>query len=77
MIHVSSENTQRYDRVKRKGAVFLSNIFKSKKLTLGMKINEDEEMERAPKVETPGKPRKCFFHNAYRYLDKRFSVLSL
>lgn len=58
MIHVSSENAQRYDRVKRKGAAFLSNFFKSKKLTLGMKINEDEEMERAPKVETPGKPRK-------------------
>ncbi|XP_003705927.2 uncharacterized protein LOC100884121 isoform X1 [Megachile rotundata] len=53
MIHVSSENAQRYDRVKRKGAAFLSNFFKTKKLTLGMKINEDEEMERAPKVETP------------------------
>ncbi|XP_076382541.1 uncharacterized protein LOC117219579 isoform X3 [Megalopta genalis] len=52
MIHVSSENAQRYDRVKRKGVAFLSSFFKSKKLTLGMKINEEEEMERAPKVET-------------------------
>ncbi|KZC12446.1 PREDICTED: uncharacterized protein LOC107190590 [Dufourea novaeangliae] len=52
MIHVSSENAQRYDRVKRKGVAFLSNFFKSKKVTLGMKINEEEEMERAPKVET-------------------------
>lgn len=36
-----------------------------------MKINEDEEMERAPKVETPGKPRKYFFcqktDNVYRW----------
>ncbi|XP_076631489.1 uncharacterized protein LOC143346846 [Colletes latitarsis] len=53
MIHVSSENAQRYDRVKRKSVAFLSNFFKSKKLTLGMKINEEEEMERAPKVEQP------------------------
>ncbi|XP_031843163.1 uncharacterized protein LOC116431611 isoform X2 [Nomia melanderi] len=53
MIHVSSKNAQRYDRVKRKGVAFLSSFFKSKKLTLGMKINEEEEMERAPKVETP------------------------
>ncbi|XP_017886342.1 uncharacterized protein LOC108628741 [Ceratina calcarata] len=53
MIHVLPENSQRYNRVKRKGTAFLSNLFKSKKLTLGMKINEDEEMERAPKVETP------------------------
>lgn len=52
MIHVSLENAQRYDRVKRKGVAFLSNLFKSRKLTVGMKINEDEEMERAPKVET-------------------------
>lgn len=55
MIHVSSENAHRYDRMKRKGAAFLTNLFKSRKLTIGMKINEDEEMERAPRVETPGK----------------------
>lgn len=55
MIHVSSENALRYDRVKRKGAAFLTNLFKSRKLAVGMKINEDEEMERAPRVETPGK----------------------
>ncbi|XP_032672854.1 uncharacterized protein LOC116844867 isoform X2 [Odontomachus brunneus] len=53
MIHVSSESALRYDRVKRKGAAFFTNLFKSKKLALGMKINEDEEMERAPRVETP------------------------
>lgn len=55
MIHVSSESAHRYDRMKRKGAAFLTNLFKSRKLTVGMKINEDEEMERAPRVETPGK----------------------
>lgn len=55
MIHVSSESAHRYDRVKRKGAAFFTNLFKSRKLALGMKINEDEEMERAPRVETPGK----------------------
>lgn len=55
MIHVSSESAHRYDRVKRKGAAFLTNLFKSRKLAVGMKINEDEEMERAPRVETPGK----------------------
>ncbi|XP_014475041.1 PREDICTED: uncharacterized protein LOC106744635 [Dinoponera quadriceps] len=53
MIHVSSESAHRYDRVKRKGAAFFTNLFKSRKLALGMKINEDEEMERAPRVETP------------------------
>ncbi|KYN35849.1 Uridine 5'-monophosphate synthase [Trachymyrmex septentrionalis] len=53
MIHVSSESVYRYDRVKRKGAAFLTNLFKSKKLAVGMKINEDEEMERTPRVETP------------------------
>lgn len=41
--------------MKRKGVAFLTNLFKSRKLTVGMKINEDEEMERAPRVETPGK----------------------
>jgi len=55
MIHVSSESAHRYDRMKRKGVAFLTNLFKSRKLTVGMKINEDEEMERAPRVETPGK----------------------
>lgn len=54
MIHVSSESAHKYDRVKRKGAAFLTNLFKSRKLAIGMKINEDEEMERAPRVETPG-----------------------
>lgn len=54
MIHVSSENAQRFERIKRKGAAFLSSLFKSKKLALGMKIDADEEMERAPRVETPG-----------------------
>lgn len=68
MIHVSSENAQRYDRVKRKGVAFLSNLFKSRKLTVGMKINEDEEMERAPKVETPGKFSETL---------KRSSILTL
>ncbi|XP_011633392.1 uncharacterized protein LOC105424711 [Pogonomyrmex barbatus] len=61
MIHVSSENAQRYDRVKRKGAAFLTNLFKSRKLAIGMKINEDEETERAPRVETP-----AIITNAYR-----------
>lgn len=51
---MSSENAQRLEKIKRKGAIFLANLFKSKKLTLGMKINTDEEMERAPRVETPG-----------------------
>lgn len=55
MIHVSSECAHRYDRVKRKGAAFFTNLFKSRKLAIGMKINEDEEIERAPRVETPGK----------------------
>ncbi|XP_012228525.2 uncharacterized protein [Linepithema humile] len=53
MIHVSSECAHRYDRVKRKGAAFFTNLFKSRKLAIGMKINEDEEIERAPRVETP------------------------
>ncbi|KAG7190269.1 hypothetical protein KM043_006387 [Ampulex compressa] len=53
MIHVSSENAQRYERIKRKGVAFLTSLFKSKRSTLGMKINEDDEMERAPRVETP------------------------
>ncbi|KAK2575795.1 hypothetical protein KPH14_007179 [Odynerus spinipes] len=53
MIHVSAENAQRYDRVKRKGAAFLTSLFKLRKLTLGMKINEDEDMERSPRIETP------------------------
>ncbi|XP_018406723.1 PREDICTED: uncharacterized protein LOC108782840 [Cyphomyrmex costatus] len=53
MIHVLSESAYKYDRVKRKGAAFLTNLFKSKKLAVGMKVNEDEEMERAPRVETP------------------------
>ncbi|XP_020289847.1 uncharacterized protein LOC109857689 isoform X2 [Pseudomyrmex gracilis] len=53
MIHVSSESAHRYDRVKRKGAAFLTNLFKSRKLIAGMKINEDEEMEPAPRVEAP------------------------
>lgn len=54
MIHVSSETAHRYDRVKRKGADFLTSLFKSRKLAVGMKINEDEEIARAPRVETPG-----------------------
>lgn len=62
MIHVSSESAHRYERVKRKGAAFLTNLFKSRKLALGMKINEDEEMERAPRVETPGKISSVFYH---------------
>lgn len=58
MIHVSSESAHRYERIKRKGAAFLTNLFKLRKLALGMKINEDEEMERAPRVETPGEIRR-------------------
>lgn len=54
MIHVSSENAQRYERVKRKGVAFLSGIFRSKRFVLGMKIDEEDEMDR-PRVETPGK----------------------
>ncbi|KAL2720397.1 uncharacterized protein V1478_010663 [Vespula squamosa] len=53
MIHVSAENAHRYDRVKRKGTAFLTSLFKSRKLNLGMKINEDEEMERSPRIESP------------------------
>ncbi|XP_015113371.1 uncharacterized protein LOC107038661 [Diachasma alloeum] len=53
MIHVSSENAQRYDRVKRKGVAFLSGIFRSKKFVFGMKIDEEDEMDRAPRVEGP------------------------
>ncbi|XP_066603785.1 uncharacterized protein [Prorops nasuta] len=52
MIHVSTESAQRYDRVKRKGAAFLASFFKPKKLSLGMKINENGEMEPPPRVET-------------------------
>ncbi|XP_012532046.2 uncharacterized protein LOC118644036 isoform X1 [Monomorium pharaonis] len=61
MIHVPSEIAHKYDRVKRKGVTFLTNLFKSRKLAVGMKINEDEEMERAPRVETP-----AIITNAYR-----------
>ncbi|XP_043476585.1 uncharacterized protein LOC122507765 isoform X2 [Leptopilina heterotoma] len=53
MIHVSSANAQRLEKIKRKGAIFLANLFKTKTLTLGMKINTNETMERAPRVETP------------------------
>jgi len=70
MIHVSSENAHRYDRVKRKGAAFLTNLFKSRKLTIGMKINEDEEMERAPRVETPGK--SITFHKISLFLISKY-----
>lgn len=52
-MHVPGENAERYDRVKRKGTTFLTSFFKSRKPTLGMKINEDEEMERSPRIETP------------------------
>lgn len=54
MIHVSSENAHRYDRVKRKGVAFLSGIFKTKKFVLGMKIDEDDKMDRSERIETPG-----------------------
>lgn len=54
MIHVSSANAQRFEKIKRKGAIFLANLFKTKTLTLGMKINTNEAMERAPRVETAG-----------------------
>jgi len=70
MIHVSSECAQRYDRMKRKGAAFLTSLFKSRKLAVGMKINEDEEMERAPRVETPGKISfvvRCYVDPTSRY----------
>lgn len=56
MIHVSSQNNYtKYDRVKRKGVAFLFGLFKIKQLGVGMKINGDDEMERTPRIETPGK----------------------
>lgn len=54
MIHVSSSPTaQKFDRVKRKGVAFLSGLFRTKRLIVGMKIDEEDEMER-PRIETPG-----------------------
>ena len=61
MIYVSSENAQKFEKIKRKGAAFLSNLFKLKKLALGMKIDADEKMERAPRIETPGEDNHQFF----------------
>ncbi|XP_043268621.1 uncharacterized protein [Venturia canescens] len=53
MIHVSSENSQRYDRVKRKGVAFLASLFRTKRFVVGMKMEEDDDMERGARVETP------------------------
>ncbi|KAG8038451.1 hypothetical protein G9C98_006147 [Cotesia typhae] len=52
MIHVSSPTAQKFDRVKRKGVAFLSGLFRTKRLIVGMKIDEEDEMER-PRIETP------------------------
>ncbi|CAG5077714.1 Protein of unknown function, partial [Cotesia congregata] len=52
MIHVSSPTAQKFDRVKRKGVAFLSGLFRTKRLIVGMKIDEEDKMER-PRIETP------------------------
>ncbi|XP_057339639.1 uncharacterized protein LOC130677073 isoform X2 [Microplitis mediator] len=52
MIHVASPTSQKFDRVKRKGVAFLSGLFRTKRLIVGMKIDEEDEMER-PRIETP------------------------
>lgn len=52
MIHMPFGDARRYEQVKRKSVAFLTSFFKSKKLASGMKI-ENEEMERAPRIETP------------------------
>ncbi|XP_044009097.1 uncharacterized protein LOC122852989 isoform X2 [Aphidius gifuensis] len=59
MIHVSSENAHRYDRVKRKGVAFLSGFFKTKKFVLGMKIDEDDKMDKSERIETPARVSNC------------------
>ncbi|XP_034937050.1 uncharacterized protein [Chelonus insularis] len=52
MINVSSPvNTQKFNRIKRKGVAFLSSLFKPKRLITGMNSNE-EEMEKTARVET-------------------------
>ncbi|XP_015523133.1 uncharacterized protein [Neodiprion pinetum] len=46
------EDVQKYAHIKRKSVAFLSSLFRTKKFaSSGMRI-EDEEMERAPRIET-------------------------
>lgn len=55
------EDAQKYAHIKRKSVAFLSSLFRTKKFASGMRI-EDEEMDRAPRVETPA----AVISNAYQ-----------
>ncbi|XP_012268957.2 uncharacterized protein LOC105693530 isoform X1 [Athalia rosae] len=63
MLHIMSpEDVQKYANIKRKGVAFWSSLFRVKRFAAsGMRI-EDEEMDRAPRVETPA----AVISNAHR-----------